>query len=105
MRREPIPPCRRAGSAGVEPMVGALCRAPGSRPGAAKGVKGGAGGDGYIGYDHAFDNGVVVGVRAESGYGPFLLVDAARVQPGSPERPMPAARPRSAIAWGSSRPI
>ena len=38
-----------------------------------KGVKGGAGGDGYIGYDHVFDNGVVLGVRAESGYGPFLL--------------------------------
>ena len=37
-----------------------------------KGVKGGAGGEGYIGYDHVFDDGVVVGVRAESGYGPFL---------------------------------
>jgi opacity protein-like surface antigen len=37
-----------------------------------KGVKGGVGGEGYIGYDHTFDNGVVVGVRAESGYGPFL---------------------------------
>jgi len=37
-----------------------------------KGVKGGAGGEGFISYDHAFDNGVVVGVRAESGYGPFL---------------------------------
>lgn len=35
-------------------------------------VKGGAGGEGFIGYEHAFDNGVVVGVRAESGYGPFL---------------------------------
>jgi len=37
-----------------------------------KGVKGGAGGEGFLGYDHAFDNGVVVGVRAESGYGPLL---------------------------------
>ncbi len=37
-----------------------------------KGVKGGAGGEGFVGYDHAFDNGVVAGVRAESGYGPFL---------------------------------
>jgi opacity protein-like surface antigen len=37
-----------------------------------KGVKGGAGADGFIGYDHTFDNGVIVGVRAESGYGPFL---------------------------------
>jgi hypothetical protein len=37
-----------------------------------KGVKGGVGGEGYLGYDHAFDNGVVVGVRAASGYEPFL---------------------------------
>jgi opacity protein-like surface antigen len=38
-----------------------------------KGVKGGFGGEGYLGYDHTFDNGVVVGVRASSGYEPFLL--------------------------------
>jgi hypothetical protein len=38
-----------------------------------KGVKGGFGGEGYLGYDHAFDNGVVVGVRATSGYEPFLM--------------------------------
>ena len=37
-----------------------------------KGIRGGAGADGFVGYDHAFDNGVVVGLRAESGYGPFL---------------------------------
>jgi len=37
-----------------------------------KGVKGGAGGEGYIGYDHMFDNGVVIGVRGSAGYGPFL---------------------------------
>ena len=37
-----------------------------------KGVKGGVGGEGYLGYDHVFDNGVVVGVRASSGYEPFL---------------------------------
>ncbi len=37
-----------------------------------RGVKGGVGGEGYLGYDHAFDNGVVVGVRASSGYEPFL---------------------------------
>ena len=36
-----------------------------------KGVTGGVGGEGYLGYDHAFDNGVVVGVRASSGYEPF----------------------------------
>ncbi len=38
-----------------------------------KGVKGGVGGEGYLGYDRTFDNGVVVGVRASSGYEPFLL--------------------------------
>jgi len=37
-----------------------------------KGVKGGFGGEGYIGYDHAFDNGVILGVRASSGYEPGL---------------------------------
>jgi hypothetical protein len=37
-----------------------------------KGVKGGVGGDGHLGYDHAFDNGVVVGVEVSSGYEPFL---------------------------------
>jgi outer membrane immunogenic protein len=37
-----------------------------------KGVKGGVGGDAYLGYDHAFDNGVIVGVRASTGYEPFL---------------------------------
>src|SRR5271166_255033 len=36
------------------------------------GVKGGVGGEGYLGYGHTFDNGVVVGVRASSGYEPFL---------------------------------
>lgn len=37
-----------------------------------KGVKGGVGGEGYLGYDRAFDNGVIVGVRASAGYEPFL---------------------------------
>jgi opacity protein-like surface antigen len=37
-----------------------------------KGIKGGVGGDGFIGYDHAFDNGVILGVRASSGYEPGL---------------------------------
>ncbi len=37
-----------------------------------KGVKGGVGGDAFLGYDHAFENGVVVGIRASSGYEPFL---------------------------------
>jgi opacity protein-like surface antigen len=42
-----------------------------------KGVKGGVGGDGYIAYDHAFDNGVIVGVRGSSGYAPFLWATPA----------------------------
>ena len=37
-----------------------------------KGVKGGFGAEGYIGYDHIFDNGVILGVRASGGYGPGL---------------------------------
>jgi opacity protein-like surface antigen len=37
-----------------------------------KGVKGGFGGEAYLGYDRAFDNGVIVGVRASTGYAPFL---------------------------------
>jgi opacity protein-like surface antigen len=35
-----------------------------------KGVKGGFGAEGYIGYDHIFDNGVILGVRASGGYEP-----------------------------------
>jgi len=37
-----------------------------------KGVKGGFGADADLGYDNRFDNGVVVGVRASTGYAPFL---------------------------------
>ena len=37
-----------------------------------KGVKGGFGAEGFIGYDHIFDNGVILGVRASGGYGPSL---------------------------------
>ncbi len=37
-----------------------------------KGVKGGFGAEGYIGYNHDFDNGVILGVRASSGYEPEL---------------------------------
>ena len=37
-----------------------------------KGVKGGFGGGGFIGYDHVFANDVVVGVRADVGYSPSL---------------------------------
>jgi hypothetical protein len=38
-----------------------------------KGVKGGVGGESFLGYDHEFDNGIVVGVRASTGYEPFLV--------------------------------
>ena len=37
-----------------------------------KGVKGGFGGAGFVGYDHVFANDVVVGVRADVGYSPSL---------------------------------
>lgn len=37
-----------------------------------KGIKGGFGGEGYLGYDKTFDNGVVVSVRGSAGYEPFL---------------------------------
>jgi outer membrane immunogenic protein len=37
-----------------------------------KGVKGGFGGAGFIGYDHVFANDVVVGVRVDAGYSPSL---------------------------------
>ena len=45
-----------------------------------KGVKGGFGGESYFGYDHVFDNGVILGVRASTGYVPVSLVDP-RVHP------------------------
>jgi outer membrane immunogenic protein len=37
-----------------------------------KGVKGGFGGGGFIGYDHVSANDVVVGIRADAGYSPSL---------------------------------
>lgn len=37
-----------------------------------KGIKGGFGGEGYLGYDKTFGNGVVVNVRGSAGYGPSL---------------------------------
>ena len=45
-----------------------------------KGIKGGAGGEAYLGYDHAFDNGIIVGVRASTGYMPFLVSDGRTTQ-------------------------
>jgi opacity protein-like surface antigen len=37
-----------------------------------KGVRSGVGGDGFIGYNHAFANDVVVGVQTSAGYSPSL---------------------------------
>jgi hypothetical protein len=45
-----------------------------------KGVKGGVGGDAYLGYDHSFDNGVVLGVRASTGYMPYLVSNGRSTQ-------------------------
>lgn len=41
--------------------------------GLGKGMKGGFGADGFIGYDHAFDNDVVLGLRASAGYLPGII--------------------------------
>jgi outer membrane immunogenic protein len=38
-----------------------------------KGAKGQFGGDIYAGYDHTFDNNVVLGVRLATGYSPWLF--------------------------------
>ena len=37
-----------------------------------KGIKGGVGGDTELTYEHAFDNGIMLGVQASTGYMPFL---------------------------------
>jgi hypothetical protein len=41
-----------------------------------KGVKGGVGGETDLTYEHAFDNGVMLGVRASTGYMPYLQTGA-----------------------------
>ncbi len=41
--------------------------------GLGKGMKGGFGADGFLGYDHAFDNHVVLGLRASAGYLPGII--------------------------------
>ena len=40
---------------------------------AAKGVRGMAGGDGFIGYAHEFSNNLVLGVQASAGYAPLFV--------------------------------
>jgi len=37
-----------------------------------KGIKGGVGGDTDLSYEHVFDNGIMLGVQASTGYMPFL---------------------------------
>lgn len=44
--------------------------------GLGNGMKRGFGADGFIGYDHAFDNHVVLGLRASAGYLPGILQGA-----------------------------
>jgi hypothetical protein len=44
---------------------------------AAKGVKGMAGGAGFVGYSHAFDNNLVIGVQAAAGYAPYAIQNGA----------------------------
>ena len=37
-----------------------------------KGVKGGVGGETDLNYEHVFDNGIMLGVQASTGYMPYL---------------------------------
>jgi opacity protein-like surface antigen len=39
----------------------------------AKGVKGAAGGEAFVGYDHTFANNLVLGLRASTGYAPYFV--------------------------------
>ncbi len=46
-----------------------------------KGVKGGFGGDAFIGYDKTFDNGVVVSFKGSAGYAPFTFATPVGLTP------------------------
>jgi outer membrane immunogenic protein len=45
---------------------------------ALRGAKGQVGGDIFAGYDHVYANGVVLGVKFETGYDPWVLADRMR---------------------------
>ena len=46
-----------------------------------RGVKGGFGGDSFIGYDKAFDNGVIVSFHGSAGYAPFTFATPVGLTP------------------------
>jgi opacity protein-like surface antigen len=85
--------CLPAGPAGAADLPSAPSAYPALGPGAAdvapdywaglsvgagisvwggKGVKGGVGGETDLSYEHVFDNGIMLGVQASTGYMPFL---------------------------------
>ena len=66
-----------------------------------KGVKGGVGGETDLSYEHVFDNGIMLGVQASTGYMP-LSPNERRIHPSSPAALSPAAR-RSSRATISAR--
>jgi hypothetical protein len=45
-----------------------------------KGVKGGVGGETDLNYEHVFDNGIMLGVQASTGYMPYLQTGAGSSQ-------------------------
>ena len=45
-----------------------------------KGVKGGVGGETDLSYEHVFDNGIMLGVQASTGYMPYLQTNAGFTQ-------------------------
>ena len=45
-----------------------------------KGVKGGVGGETDLSYEHVFDNGIMLGVQASTGYMPYIQTNAGFTQ-------------------------
>jgi hypothetical protein len=61
------------GSGGVEPDYWAgLSVSAGVSVWGGKGIKGGVGGETDLNYEHVFDNGIMLGVQASTGYMPYL---------------------------------
>ena len=56
-----------------------------------KGVKGGVGGETDLNYEHVFDNGIMLGVQASTGYMPYLA-NGPRISRSSRAALSPAVR-------------
>jgi hypothetical protein len=68
-------PALGPGAAGAEPDYwSGLSVGAGVSVWGGKGVKGGVGGETDLNYEHVFDNGIMLGVQASTGYMPFLQV-------------------------------